>query len=102
MTMADSHYMYVLSCADGSLYTGYTTDVAQRVATHNAGKGAKYTACRLPVELLAFAAFETKHAAMSAEYRFKRLSRADKLALLASANDEAPLELVLAERFGIA
>lgn len=100
--MADFHYMYVLSCADGSLYTGYTTDVAQRVATHNAGKGAKYTACRLPVELLAFATFETKHAAMSAEYRFKQLARADKLALLASVQDEAPLEIVLAERFGIA
>ncbi len=76
------HFMYVLSCADGTLYTGYTTNVEQRVRTHNAAKGAKYTRSRLPVELVAQVQFDTKQEAMSAEYRFKRLSRSQKDALL--------------------
>ena len=50
--METKAYMYVLECADGSLYTGYTTDVEKRLKTHNAGKGAKYTRARLPVKLL--------------------------------------------------
>ena len=50
MTEKDSKaYMYVVECADGTLYTGYTTDVERRLKTHNAGKGAKYTRARLPV-----------------------------------------------------
>lgn len=81
------YFMYVLSCADGTLYTGYTTDVEQRLRTHNAGKGAKYTRSRIPVELVAQARFCTKHAAMSAEYHFKRLGRAEKDALIACARD---------------
>ena len=95
------YYMYVLSCADDSLYAGYTTDVEQRVATHNAGKGAKYTARRLPVKLLAFATFDTKHAAMSAEYHFKRIPRAEKLSLLAQVDDGTSFEALLIERFQI-
>lgn len=93
-----SHFMYVLICADETLYTGYTTDVEKRIETHNAGKGAKYTAARRPVRLLAYAAFETKHEAMSAEYRFKRLSRAEKLSLIDRASDGA-LAAFLTERF---
>lgn len=81
-----SHYMYVLECADGSLYTGYAVDVHARLAVHNAGKGAKYTRARLPVSLLAYAEFATKHDAMHAEYVFKQLSRNEKDALLASAS----------------
>ena len=50
--METKAYMYVLECADGSLYTGYTTDVEKRLKTHNAGKGAKYTRARRPVKLL--------------------------------------------------
>lgn len=72
------HSMYVLECADGSLYAGYATDVARRVATHQAGKGAKYTKSRLPVKLRASARFYSKERAMSAEARFKRLSREEK------------------------
>ncbi|MEY8461871.1 GIY-YIG nuclease family protein [Streptococcus merionis] len=72
-------YMYVLQCADGSLYTGYTTDLDKRVATHNAGKGAKYTRTRLPVTLFYWEAFDSKEAAMSAEALFKRRSRQSKL-----------------------
>ena len=81
-----SHYMYVLQCADGSLYTGYAVDVQARLAAHNAGKGAKYTRARLPVSLLAYAEFASKHDAMHAEYVFKQLSRNEKDALLASAS----------------
>ena len=83
------HFMYVLECVDGSLYTGYTTDVAHRVAVHNAGQGAKYTRTRLPVSVLAVAAFSTTHEAMSAEYRFKQLKRDEKDALLARAAAES-------------
>ena len=80
------HFMYVLECGDASLYTGYTTDVAARLAAHRAGKGAKYTRNRGPLNLLAQAEFATKHEAMSAEARFKRLSRDQKDRLLARAS----------------
>lgn len=88
------HYLYVLECGNGSLYTGYTTDVESRVASHKAGKGAKYTKSHAPVRLIAQARFYSKERAMSAEARFKRLSRAEKDTLLAKAQD-APLEEVL-------
>ena len=93
------HYMYVVKCADGTLYTGYSPDVEARVAAHNAGKGAKYTKTRLPVELIASAAFSTKHEAMSAEWHFKRLSRLQKDELLRRALAGEPFEDVLVEEF---
>ena len=89
-------YVYVLACADGTLYTGYTNDVEQRARTHNAGKGAKYTRSRTPVEVVAQARFATKHEAMSAEFRFKHLSRRAKDRLLARARTEG-FAAVLAE-----
>ena len=76
---AKKAYMYVVQCADGSLYTGYTTDVERRLKTHNAGKGAKYTRVRLPVTLLYSESFDSKTAAMSAEALFKKKTRAQKL-----------------------
>ena len=91
-----SFYLYVLECADGTWYTGYTVDVAERVRAHNAGAGAKYTRSRLPVRLLAQAAYATKHEAMSAEFRFKHLSRRAKDRLLARARTEG-FAAVLAE-----
>jgi putative endonuclease len=72
------HYVYVLECVDGTLYTGYTTDVERRVAEHNAGDGATYTRGRTPVEVVHVEAFDTKSAAMSREYGIKQLSRAEK------------------------
>ena len=93
------HCMYVVKCADGTLYTGYSPDVEARVAAHNAGKGAKYTKTRRPVELVASASFETKHEAMSAEWHFKQLSRAQKDALLARISPSEPLEDILTEAF---
>ena len=90
VTTPQRHFMYVIECADGTLYTGYTTDVKARFARHCAGTGAKYTRGRGPLNLLASAEFATKHDAMSAEYRFKKLSRDQKDALLArvAASDE--------------
>lgn len=95
------HCMYVVKCADGTLYTGYSSDVEARVAAHNAGKGAKYTKTRRPVELVASAAFETKHEAMSAEWHFKQLSRAQKDALLARVLAGEPFEDVLGSAFDL-
>lgn len=78
--MVNKAYMYVVECADGTLYTGYTTDVDRRIQTHNAGKGAKYTRNRLPVTLLYQEEFNSKQEAMSAEALFKRrLNRQQKL-----------------------
>jgi putative endonuclease len=72
------HHVYVLECADGTFYTGYTTDVERRVAEHDAGDGAKYTRGRTPVELVHVESFETQSAAMSREYEVKQLSRPEK------------------------
>ena len=72
--------VYVLQCADGTLYTGYTSDLKKRIAAHNAGKASKYTASRRPVKLAAKWQFSGKAEAMRAEYAFKQLSRSEKLA----------------------
>jgi predicted GIY-YIG superfamily endonuclease len=82
--MGFEHWIYVVRCADGTLYTGYATDVRRRVAAHNAGAGAKYTKTRRPVELVACERFYSKRRALSAEAYFKQLSRAEKDAALAS------------------
>ena len=76
--------VYLLRCADDTLYTGWTVDVERRLAAHNAGKGARYTRSRLPVELAGVIEVADRSAAMREEARIKLLSRADKLALLAS------------------
>ena len=75
-------YMYVLECADGTLYTGYSTDVQKRLAVHNTGKGAKYTRARLPVKLLYQEEYPDKSSAMSAEALFKQKTRKEKLAYI--------------------
>lgn len=76
------NFTYILKCVDGSLYTGWTNNLEKRVADHNAGKGAKYTKGRRPVELVYFEAFETKEEAMRREYALKRCSRNEKLQLV--------------------
>ena len=93
------YYLYVLECGDGTLYTGYTPDVEARLAQHRTGTGAKYTRGRGPLKLLACAEFATKHDAMSAEYRFKHLSRNQKDTLLAhaGARDEKEFAALLRE-----
>ena len=74
--------VYMLRCADGTLYTGWTNDLPKRLKTHAAGKGGKYTRARLPVELAYTEQYETEHEARSREWHIKRLSRAEKLALI--------------------
>ena len=76
------NYTYIFKCKDGSLYTGWTNDLEQRVAAHNTGKGAKYTKARRPVELVYFEEFETKEQAMKREYAIKQMARKDKLELV--------------------
>ncbi len=76
------YYTYIVECADRSLYTGYTTDVKARIRKHNSGKGAKYTRSRLPVKLVYYEEYETKHEAMSREYYIKQMSRKLKLDLI--------------------
>ena len=80
--METKAYMYVLECTDGTLYTGYSTDVQKRLAVHNAGKGAKYTRARLPVKLLYQEEYPDKSSAMSAEALFKLKTRQEKLAYI--------------------
>ena len=77
-----SYYVYILRCCDGTLYTGYTDDPERRVKVHNAGKGAKYTRSRLPVELVYREECEDKSAALRREAAIKGLTRADKLKLI--------------------
>ena len=76
------NYVYILRCADGTLYCGWTTDPPSRLEAHNSGLGAKYTRSRRPVELVYWEVFEDRHDAMSREWHLKRLSRARKLALI--------------------
>ncbi len=75
-------YVYVLRCGDGTLYTGYTTDVRRRVAEHAAGEGAKYTRGRTPVELVHVESFDSRPAAMRREHEIKQLDRSRKAALI--------------------
>ena len=60
----DKHYIYIVRCKDGSLYTGYAKDIEQRIAKHNSGQGAKYTKIRRPVELVYQEMFNTKSEAL--------------------------------------
>ena len=78
------NYTYILSCADGTLYTGWTNDLERRLAAHNAGKGSKYTRSRLPVTLVYCEEHETKEEAMSREYAIKRMTRTQKQKLICS------------------
>ncbi len=77
-------YTYIVECADGTLYTGWTNNLEKRIAAHNAGRGAKYTRSRGPVQLRYYEAFATKEEAQRREWQLKQLSRAQKLVLLAA------------------
>ena len=76
------NYTYVLRCNDGTLYTGWTTDLKKRVHAHNDGKGAKYTKSRTPVTLVYYEVYETKQEALRRESAIKKMSRSDKLKLI--------------------
>ena len=75
-------YTYILRCADGTLYTGWTNDLDKRLRDHADGKGGKYTRSRLPVTLVYAEAYESRREAMSREWHIKRMTRREKLALI--------------------
>lgn len=75
------YYIYLLKCADDTLYCGYTNDLIARVKTHNDGKGAKYTKGRLPVQLVFYEQFETKSQALKREHKIKKMTRQEKIEL---------------------
>ena len=77
-------FVYIVRCADNSLYTGITNDLVERIKKHNAGKGAKYTRSRLPVKLVWRERKSSERAARRREAMIKKLPRADKLALIKS------------------
>jgi len=77
-------WVYMLRCRDGSLYTGWSTDVAARLARHRAGKASRYTASRLPVELVFAQPMADRTAARREEARIKALGRGGRLALIAA------------------
>ena len=78
------NYTYIVKCKDGSFYTGWTNDIEKRIEAHNAGKGAKYTKTRRPVELVYLEEFPTKEEAMKREYVIKQMTRKAKEDLVKS------------------
>jgi putative endonuclease len=75
-------YIYILECADGSLYTGSTTDISRRLKEHNSGKGGNYTRMRYPVKLLLAEPYQSRSLAQKREAQIKRWTRDKKLALI--------------------
>lgn len=87
LPLNDMYYLYILKCADDSLYTGITTDLERRVEEHNSSKvGAKYTKCRRPVELVYSKRLSTRSAASKEEARIKALNREEKLEIIRKGN----------------
>lgn len=85
---AKTNYIYIIQCADGTLYTGWTLDLDSRMEAHNSGAGAKYTRGRGPVRLLYSEAFETKSEALKRENQIKKLKRAKKMQLMGLARED--------------
>ncbi|SFM25357.1 GIY-YIG nuclease family protein [Pelosinus propionicus] len=75
-------YTYIVQCADGTLYTGWTVDLEKRLAAHNEGLGAKYTSSRVPVSLVYWESQENQSTAQKREARIKKMSRCKKLDLI--------------------
>lgn len=82
------YYMYILECSDRTLYTGWTNNLQNRLQKHNQGKGAKYTRSRTPLTLKYFEVFSEKTEAQRREYFVKKLSREEKLKLIATFKEE--------------
>ncbi|MFV0498375.1 MAG: GIY-YIG nuclease family protein [Candidatus Fimivivens sp.] len=80
--MCKPAFAYLLKCADGTLYAGWTNDPNARLAAHNNGVGAKYTRSRRPVVLAYLERCDNKRTAMQREYQLKRMTHAQKLALI--------------------
>jgi putative endonuclease len=84
----DGCYCYIVECADGSLYTGWTTDPERRVKEHNAGRGAFYTRWRRPVSLMYLEELPSRSTAQRRENEIKKLTRQKKLALVEAYNKQ--------------
>ncbi|MGC5326781.1 GIY-YIG nuclease family protein [Brevibacillus sp. SYSU BS000544] len=84
MPSHDSHFVYILRCTDGTLYTGYTTNVARRLQQHNEGKAAKYTRGRVPAEVVYVEEGETRSWGLRREEAIKKLARVKKEMLICS------------------
>jgi putative endonuclease len=84
MSSPNNWICYILRCADGTLYCGITNDVDKRILAHNAGTAAKYTRARGPVELVFMEACDNRSVASRREIAIKKLTRAEKLALIVS------------------
>lgn len=84
------NYTYILLCADGSLYTGWTNDLEHRLAAHNAGTGSKYTRARRPVSLVYWEEHETKQEAMKREAFIKRMTHTEKAEMIKTVSKPAP------------
>ena len=80
--MEKKNYVYLLRCADDTLYCGWTNDLEKRIKVHQSGKGAKYTRSRLPVSLAYYEEFETATEAQRREYEVKQMTRQQKLKLI--------------------
>jgi putative endonuclease len=89
--MTYMHFVYMVRCADGTLYTGYARDPERRTKIHNTGRGAKYTARRRPVLLVYWELCESRSAALKREHEVKRLARTQKVLLTQGALSLAPL-----------
>ena len=76
-------FVYMLTCSDGSIYTGYAADVERRVARHNSGRGSRYTASRLPVSVAYVEEAKDRRSAMKRESAIKKMRRSEKLRLCA-------------------
>ena len=80
--MAETAYVYILRCSDGTLYTGWTNDLEKRLAAHNAGTASKYTRSKRPVEMLWHETCSGKTEALRREAEIKKFSRSEKLRLI--------------------
>ncbi|MDD7363338.1 MAG: GIY-YIG nuclease family protein [Peptoniphilus sp.] len=81
------HFVYILRCSDGTLYTGYTTDPTRRLDEHNRGRAAKYTRARRPVELVYVEEVADKSSGLKREYAIKQLPRQKKIKLIERGGD---------------
>lgn len=87
MEKLSKHYVYILLCSDGTLYTGYTTDPSRRLEEHNKGTGAKYTRSRLPVSMVYIEEGSDLSWGLRREAAIKKLTRREKLKLIEKAGD---------------
>ncbi len=92
--LSRGHYVYILVCADSTLYTGYAADPYERAAAHNAKKGAKYTRSRLPVTLIYYEPLPDKPAALRRERELKSLTRMEKLRTIELGPPQKPPHVV--------